>query len=124
MTSTSPYQFSLQPNGFGVNILCVRDELRMEFGGEMPGVPDLDILLAPIDATHWDSGQEILRDEQRMILDHLRRWLIEKKIRSDLDRPTEQIDESERCIASGCNDPVLTGSFYCGIHFDETRLEK
>lgn len=96
----------------------------MEFEWEMSGVPEKDILVAPLDLTRWDSGQEIPRGEQTVILDHLRRWLAEKKTRSDLSRPADQIDESVTCVASGCNEPVLVGSAYCGVHFDETLLRK
>jgi len=121
---TRSYRFSLQANGRSGTITCSRDQLSMEIEWEMSGVPDKDILLAPIDLGRWDSGQDVSRAEQRLILGHLRTWLAKEKTRANIERPTHQTDPSAKCVWEGCNEPALKGVAYCATHYDDTLLRK
>ena len=91
---TSPYQFQLNTNGRCGTISCTKDDLKLEMDWEMSGIPDMDLLLAPIDLTRWTSGETVPNDEQRVILEHLRYWLAAKKTRADINRPTEETDHT------------------------------
>ena len=117
------YSFSLQANGRCGIISCSKGDLMMEIEWEMSGVPDMDILMAPVDLNRWRSGQEISLAEQRYILDRLRTWLHEKGIRADIVRPVTHIDPSNRCVRAGCDKPVLEGYAYCPNHYDESLLK-
>jgi len=116
------YSFSLQANGRCGIISCSKGDLKMEIEWEISGVPDMDILLAPVDLNRWMSGHEITRAEQRDILDRLRIWLHEKGIRADIARPVTNLDPSNRCVRAGCINPVLEGFSYCPNHYDESLL--
>jgi hypothetical protein len=121
---TSPYQFQLNANGRCGTISCAKDGQNLEIEWEMSGVPEKDILLAPIDLARWASGEDIPKAEQRMILERLRDWLVSKKTRSDINRPTEEVDHAAACVWSGCEEPPLKGLAYCANHYDDTLLRK
>lgn len=118
------YHFKLNASGRCGTINCTKDNLVMVMDWEMSGVPDKDILLAPMDLRHWVSGETVSKAEQRTILEHLRTWLAEKKTRADIDRPTQEIERSVKCAWSGCVEPPLKGFAYCGNHYDDTLLKK
>jgi len=119
-----PYHFELNASGRCGTINCKKGNLVLEVDWEMSGVPDKDILLAPMDLTHWASGEAVAKAEQRTILEHLRTWLAGKKTRADIDRPTKEIEDSATCVWSGCEEPPLKGFAYCGNHYDDTLLKK
>jgi len=121
---TSPYHFDLNASGRCGTISCSKDNLNLEMDWEMSGVPDKDILLAPIDLTRWASGEGVPEAEQRMILHHLRDWLVAKKTSADIERPTEEIDHSAKCVWSGCAEHPLKSFAYCASHYDDTLLKK
>ena len=121
---TSPYQFRLNSSGRCGTISCSKDSLKLEMDWEMSGVPDVDLLLAPIELTRWATGEAVPEDEQRVILDHLRDWLVVKKTRADINRPTEEIDYAAKCAWSGCEGSPLKGFAYCATHYDDTLLRK
>ena len=121
---TSPYQFELNASGRCGTITCAKDNLNLEMDWEMSGVPDKDILLAPINLTQWSSREPVAQAEQRIILEHLRAWLAVKKTRSDIARPTEDVEHSGKCVWSGCEESPLKGFEYCANHYDDTLLKK
>jgi len=121
---TSSYQFQLNTNGRCGTISCTKDDLKLEMDWEMSGIPDMDLLLAPIDLTRWTSGETVPNDEQRVILEHLRYWLAAKKTRADINRPTEETDHTAKCAWSGCGESPLKGFAYCATHYDDTLLRK
>jgi len=84
----------------------------------MSGVPDLDMLLAPVDLRSWASGQPLAREEQLRLLRALREWLIAKKIRTDVDAPSPLKPSSKNCWWKDCSEPSLEGSAYCMTHYD------
>ncbi len=89
----------------------------------MSGVSDKDILLAPIDLTQWDSGQVVPKAEQRLILGDLREWLTKKNTRTDIARPTDEVDLNSNCTWDGCEERPLRRSAYCADHYDDTLLK-
>lgn len=121
---TFPYQFQLSASGRCGTISCFKGNQNLEMEWEMSGVPDRDILLAPIDLTRWASGEDVPMAEQRVILGYLREWLVGTKTRADIDRPTEEIDYSAKCVWSGCEAPSLKGCAFCPNHYDDALLKK
>ncbi|QQL44591.1 hypothetical protein [Sulfuriroseicoccus oceanibius] len=121
---TGPYHFELNANGRCGTIKCTKGNLVLELDWEMSGVPGKDILLTPMDLTHWVSGEAVAKAEQRILLEHLRTWLAAKKTRADIDRPTMEIEHSAKCAWSDCEEPSLKGFAYCGTHYDDTLLRK
>lgn len=92
---------------------------------EMSGSAEHDILLAPIDLTEWSEpkGVKIPFEMQKEILQKLRSWAKDKKLRTDIDFPISDV-ENIKCIWAGCNRNRLKGFAYCSTHYDETLLRK
>ena len=92
----------------------------------MSGVPEYDILLAPMDLKEWDEpkGVNISLERQIKILQKLRLWTKEQKLKTDIDLPINLDFEDKPCVCMGCNEHRLKGSAYCSRHYDENLLRK
>lgn len=119
----SPYRFTFQSSGRCGAITCKNDVSELKLNWEISGVGDKDILLAPLDLTHWSTGLVISREEQLSILTYLRAWLDENKTKSDISRPATAIDHSSHCMQVDCHDHALVGSAYCPLHYDTALLK-
>ena len=99
---------------------------EIEIEWEMSGVPEHDILLAPIDLRQWNEpkGIEIPRDKQIEILRALRSWTKAEKLRTDIDLPLRVEFEDNPCGWAGCSEPRIKDSAYCSNHYDENLLRK
>jgi hypothetical protein len=91
----------------------------LEVYWELSGAPQYDILVAPVDLTHWrtPADEAIPRIKQREIFAKLRRWLQSQGKRADIDPPSEIRYSSEDCVWSGCKQKALMNSAYCLEHF-------
>ena len=101
----------------------MKDDSELKLDWEISGVSDKDILLAPLDLTHWSTELVIPREEQLSILTHLRAWLDENKTKSDIGRPAAAIDHSSHCMRADCPDHAMVGSAYCPLHYDAALLK-
>ena len=98
----------------------------LEIYWEMSGVPQYDILVAPLNLKQWKipADEAIPRTKQREILEGLRSWLKSQGKRADIDRPSQIEYSSENCVWAGCSQKALRNSAYCLEHFDETLLRR
>jgi len=119
----SPYRFTLLSSGRCGTITCTKDDSELKLDWEISGVSDKDILLAPLDLTHWSTGLAIPREEQLCILTHLRAWLAETRTKSDIGRPTAAIDHTSHCMRASCSDHSMVGAAYCLLHYDAALLK-
>ncbi len=95
----------------------------MEIDWEMSGVPEHDILLAPMNLKAWDSQESVSREQQIEILHALRIWLASKKIRSDIEPINHPIVSASKCAWSGCGHSAIEKAVYCVSHYDENLLQ-
>lgn len=89
---------------------------------ELSGGVGADILLAPINLTRWDSGEELSPEGQVEILRALRAWLEEQGIKADITPPTNRVGPNH-CVRGGCTALALEGVAYCHLHYDTTLLK-
>lgn len=98
----------------------------LEFGWEVSGIPDKDILVGPLPFAAWTepAGEAISEERQLELLAQFRRWLAAQKTRSDIDLPAVPIEGPRKCIWYGCDKQTLRNSPYCRHHFDLTCLKR
>jgi hypothetical protein len=100
------------------------DKYLKDIWWEASGVPDKDILLAPLDLQEWDQpkGIKIEKLRQIEIVNELRKWLKIKKIKSNIEIPNEGRTQEGKCEWIQCNEKKLLGIAYCEGHFNQTLL--
>ena len=105
----------MTPSGRSGTITCTADGKRLVIYWEMSGVPERDILLAPVDLREWQfpARERILEDDQKDILIQLRAWLAAKRVRSDIDLPQVTAVSEQRCARFGCTSKAIVDSAYC-----------
>jgi len=118
--------FKMNNRGRSGSITYHSADNMIEVYWEMSGVPEYDILLAPIDLREWDEpkGVKIQLEMQIDILQKLRKWTKEQKLKTDIDRPNNSQFEDKPCAWVGCNEHRLMDSAYCDRHYDENLLRK
>lgn len=101
-------------------------ENSREIYWEMSGSPEHDILVAPMDLREWDApkGLPIPRQRQMEILQELRAWAKEQRLRTNADLPSQLLFEDQPCIWAGCNERRLKGLASCIKHYDESMLRR
>ncbi len=118
--------FEMVGSGRSGGITYRRGHRKVELYWERSGVPQYDIVFAPVDLRHWDEpkGEAIPRHEQIEILHKLRSWTRSQGIRSDIDLPLEVKTEDVPCVWVGCNEPRISGPAFCRMHYDENLLRQ
>ena len=116
--------FHHRKDGMVGTIYYVQDKKIIEIGYELSGVPESDILLAPMDLRFWNIPEkiEIEKEEQINILEKLRKWLHDEKIRSNIDLPSKIEYEDIKCNWINCSQFRLKGKAYCVEHFTKNLL--
>jgi len=116
--------FELVQNGRSGEIVYTSNSKCIRFYYEISGTPRFDILLAPINLRELEKPKgEVLSIEMQLeVLTDLRRWLIEKKIKSDIDLPSDISLSNEKCGWNQCNKHRINGKAYCIDHFNKTLL--
>ena len=107
-------------------IYYVEDGHLCEIGYESSGVKEYDIALASVDLREWErpKGMTIPRDKQLEILQELRSWLKEQKLRTRIDLRTNIEFVDRRCAWKECNEKRIKGSAYCPHHYDTNLLRE
>lgn len=116
------YRFAIAPSGRCGCISCESGARRLELDWEMSGVPEHDILLAPVNLAAWASGELIPKEQQMEILLALRVWLASKRIKSDIAPNANVTIGTSKCMWSGCQESAMLKSAYCAKHWDENLL--
>ncbi len=118
--------FTMKSSGRCGAVIYQSGEDKIEIEWEISGVPENDILLAPMDLREWNEpkGTEIPRDKQIEILHKLRSWTKEQKLKTDIDLPLNLEFEDDPCLWVGCNEHKIKGFAYCSQHYDENLLRK
>lgn len=122
MQDQPSYSFTYHATGRSGTIMCVCADQSIDIDWEMSGAPEYDILLAPVDLRTWRSGHSIEREQQRQILQALRRWLLAQRMRADIAAIENPVTSATKCVWSGCQDAALIRSVYCLRHYDEMLL--
>ena len=104
-----PFRFSLRSSGRCGDIACACGERTLTVVWELSGSGGADILLAPINLTRWDSGEELSMEEQLEILSGLRVWLEEQGIKADITPPPTKRVGPNHCVRAGCTDLAWEG---------------
>lgn len=118
--------FKMNTCGRCGSIIYQTADNKIEIDYEMSGVSEYDILLAPMDLREWDEpkGVSIPFETQIEILQKLRKWTKEQKIKTDIDAPKSLVSENEMCGRIRCDEHRLHSSVYCRNHYDENLLRK
>ena len=118
--------FQMNGSGRSGTITYASEGSRVEIYWEMSGVPQYDILLAPIDLREWTEpkGVKLQSEDQKSILRKLRKWTKERKLKTDIDLPDNLELEDKACAWMGCNERRLMGLAYCPRHYDESLLRR
>jgi hypothetical protein len=118
--------FQMNSSGRSGSITYQSADKKIKVYWEMSGAPEYDILLAPIDLKEWNEpkGVKIQLEMQKDILQKLRKWTKEQKLKTDIDLPNNLEFEEKPCAWMGCNEHRLKGSAYCSGHYDENLLRK
>ena len=121
---TVPGEFSGRIGGGRCGYIYYREppkELKIYW--ESSGSPECDAVLMP-DFRCWPETpeQRISEDRQVQLLEALRDWLKSQKIRTNLDPPPRQSDDTTLCLWDGCDRPRLQQCYYCRPHFDLSCL--
>ena len=119
-------QFKMNRSGRSGSITYQSGDKKIEIYWEMSGVPEYDILLAPIDLKEWynPKGVKIPLEVQMQILQELRSWFKEQNLKTEIDLPYNLELEDKPCSWVGCNKHRLKGFAYCSRHYDENLLRK
>ncbi|MEJ2170053.1 MAG: hypothetical protein P8X90_31525 [Desulfobacterales bacterium] len=98
---------------------------KIEIDWELSGSPEYDFLLAPVDLREWSEpkGAKIPFQMQIQILQKLRSWVKDQKLKTDIDSPVLDVEDN-KCIRSTCSRKRLSGFVYCSVHYDENLLKK
>jgi len=117
-------RFRLKSRGRHGTIVLEDGERSLEIEWDPSGSRDYAILLAPVDLSHWTTpaGVPISLDKQIEILGELRVWLVRKKIKTDVDRPTKLVVVDKKCVSEGCKERQMEGSAHCPYHYDLSLL--
>ena len=107
-------------------IIYKSDDKNLEIYWEMSGVPEYDMLLAPVDLREWKypKDEKIPRNKHMEILHKLRDWLRDQRLKSDIDLPSRVEFADKPCGWVECNQQQVKGSAYCLDHLNEILLRK
>jgi hypothetical protein len=115
--------FQLSGTGRSGDILYTDGSHSLRIYWEMSGSPEFDLLLAPIDLSHWSNDKSAIPVAKQLeILGALRAWLLSRGLRSDVDLPQTTKTSSDRCKWHDCANRQLDGLAYCAAHFDLAML--
>jgi len=117
--------FKMSKHGRSGTIIYQSGDNMIEIEWEKSGSTKFDILLAPMDLREWTEpkGLMISFEMQIEILQKLRSWLKDHKLKADIDSPVFDVEDT-KCIWAGCSRKRLRGFVYCNRHYDENLLRK
>ena len=117
-----PFEMTRSSSGRSGEILYLEGARSIRIYWEMSGSPQFDVLLAPLNLSRWlPDFSQVPRVKQLQILSHLRHWLADQGLRSDLVAPSSAT-RGGACAWLACKAKPLLHSAYCPAHFDETLL--
>lgn len=115
-----------KPSGRCAEIIYQSGDNTLKIYCEMSGVPEHDILLAPLNLKEWDKpkGEEIDHSKQNDIFITLRTWLKENNFKTDIDSLEDMSTDSGNCLWKDCSNQKLKGRAYCNFHWDENLIKR
>ena len=102
---SSEYTFTMENTGRSGSIIYVENKNKLVMYWEISGVGKYDILLAPLDLRKWSEPESIKipPDKQIEILNRLRKWAQDNRIRTDLDSPSNHELDTMSCMWKNCD---------------------